>query len=398
MQVPPAVQAVPQPVDPAAIWNRARLYKVPRVWGNQDPFKGEVTPIWIEGEAYRGKPTRMFAFFGLPENASPANKVPGIVLVHGGAGTAYPEWVRLWVRRGYAAIAVDNCGQLPALGKDGRWIANPDGGPRGWVEDPATEIATPVCDQWMYHAVAGSVRAHSYLRSLASVDAERVGLTGISWGAVQACILAALDERFSYVVPVYGCGFNYEKDGLMSFERGGAGALAWSGMWDPVRFLPFAKIPFLWLSGTNDFAFELDRIMRSADLAPAESQFCIRLRMVHAHGAPGEAPPEILAFADRYARNGRDIVRISRTEVTGGEMRVSFRPNGRTLVRAELLWTGDGASVKSKDRIWERRAVGGFNPFAGELRVPLPAGAFQAVVNLIDSDGLICSSRMMNID
>ena len=381
------------PEDPATIWNREELYKVPKTWGNQDPFKGEVSPMWIEGEPYRGKPTRLFAFLGLPEGASPSNRVPGIVLVHGGAGTAYPEWVRLWTRRGYAAITVDNCGQLPALGADGKWIANPDGGPRGWGEVDMKRLGEPIREQWMYHAIAASVRAHSYLRSLACVDAANVGLTGISWGGFQTCILAALDDRFAYAVPVYGCAFNYEPGGIMAEDRKGPEAVAWSKIWDPVRFLPYAKIPMLWIDGTNDRAFELNRVMRSADLAKGESQFCTRLRMAHAHGAPGEAPAEILAFADHYARGGKDIVRVMSTELRGGELVVRFAANGRRLVRADLLWNVDGAAVRYSDRRWDVRPIANFEAASGVVRARLSTDTTEAFVNLIGDDGLIFSSR-----
>ena len=57
--------------------------------------------------------TKVFAFVGIPEGASAENKVPGIVLVHGGDGTAYYEWVDFWVKRGYAAIAMDTEGRMP---------------------------------------------------------------------------------------------------------------------------------------------------------------------------------------------------------------------------------------------------------------------------------------------
>ena len=33
------------PTDPATIWNREELYKVPKTWDNQGTFKGEVTPM-----------------------------------------------------------------------------------------------------------------------------------------------------------------------------------------------------------------------------------------------------------------------------------------------------------------------------------------------------------------
>ena len=387
--------AKPSAVDPATVWNREELYKIPRTWQNQAPFKGEVTPLWIEGETYRGKPTRLFTFLGIPEGASASRKVPGIVLVHGGAGTAYPEWVRLWTRRGYAAITVDNCGQLPAMGVDGKWIANPDGGPRGWREESAKQVGEPLREQWMYHAIAASVRAHSYLRSLDCVDASNIGVTGISWGGIQTCILAALDDRFAYAVPVYGCGFNSDPGGIMSPELHGPAGEAWGRLWDPSIFLPYAKIPFLWVDGTNDRSFPLDHVMRSAELAKGTSFFCTRLNMVHAHGPAGEGPPEILDFADCFARGGRSPVNIKGTSLHDGKIFCRFDALGRGLAGAELLWTCDAANMENGSRRWERLAIRDFDPMSGEVSAVLPAGAVQAFVNFVDTDGLIFSSPTM---
>ena len=69
-------------------WDLERLSKPPaaRVWPKV--FDSEVTPIMIEGEPYQGRPTWCFAYYGVPESATPVNKVPAIVLVHGGLGTA----------------------------------------------------------------------------------------------------------------------------------------------------------------------------------------------------------------------------------------------------------------------------------------------------------------------
>ena len=383
----PASFARPAPRDPATVWDRKELYRAPKTWGNQDPFRGEVSPMWIEGVPYRGKPTRAFAFFGIPPHASPTNKVPGIVLVHGGLGTAYPEWVRLWVRRGYAAIAVDNCGQLPALGLDGKWIANPDGGPRGWGRIDCVD--EPLADQWPYHAVAVNIRAHSYLRALPSVDASRIGTTGISWGGFLLGALVAADDRFAYAMPVYGCGFNYERGGITWSQKG---VEKWSALWDPVVYLPYAKCPFLWLDGTNDFAFTLDRVRRSAALAPAEHAFSTILRMPHGHGKAGEAPAELRAFADHYAFGRPDVVRFSDIAEKDGRVTASFRAEGRRIVRAELLHTCDGADVEPRKRLWKALPLADFDPASGRVSAVLPEGVFAYCVNLVDADGVVHST------
>jgi len=169
----------------------------------------------------------------------------------------------------------------------------------------------------------------------------------------------------------------------------------WGRLWDPANFLPFAKIPFLWVDGTNDRAFPLDHVMRSAALAEGPSFFCTRLRMVHAHGPAGEAPPEILDFADYFARDGRPPVHIEKSCLRDGKISCRFDARGRRLARAELLWTCSAEDVDNGSRQWESVAIRDFAPTSGEVSADLPAGTVQALINLVDSDGLIFSSPTM---
>ena len=373
--------------DPAKAWDLENLKKAPRSRDFPCEFKGEATPVFIEGEPWQGRETWCFAYYGVPEWATPEQPAPGIVLVHGGLGTAYPEWVKMWVRRGYAAICVDTCGALPIRTPDGKWLANPDGGPRGWGRVECAE--EPEREQWVYHAVAAVMRSHSFLRSLPNVDSRAIGLTGISWGGFLACILAAADDRLAYAVPVYGCAFNFERGGL---TWSNPLAQKWSALWDPSVFLPSAKCPMLWVDGTNDFAFSLDRVRRSAALAPVRHAFSTHLRMVHGHGEPGEGPREILAFANHYARGGADIVRFSECGADGGVFTAKFDANGRRIVRAELLYTLDDADVKWDQRLWRFAEADKLDTEAGNASATLPAGAFAWTLNLVTADGLVFST------
>ena len=81
--------------------------------------------IYFEGLDYQGKPTKVFAWLGMPEDKAanesdkvPA-KVPAMVLVHGGGGTAFKEWVEKWNARGYAAISIAVEGQTDKRSEDG---------------------------------------------------------------------------------------------------------------------------------------------------------------------------------------------------------------------------------------------------------------------------------------
>lgn len=85
----------------------------PAVWPCTHLSEEGISGLFFAGVPYRNQPTRVFAWLGLPEGASAQQRVPGVVLVHGGGGTAFARWVRWWCARGFAAIAMDTCGAMP---------------------------------------------------------------------------------------------------------------------------------------------------------------------------------------------------------------------------------------------------------------------------------------------
>ena len=281
-------------------WDLDRLGKAPQEFPAPEVTAPEVKSLFYEGPSYQGKPTRVFAYYAAPAGASAEKKVPAMVLIHGGGGTAFDGWVRLWTSRGYAAISMDLCGCLPVRneGKQGGWKRHAAGGPPGW--GGFDQIDQPPADQWTYHAVADAVLAHSLLRGRPEIDASRIGVTGISWGGYLTCIVSGVDSRFRFAVPVYGCGFLGENSAwLTNFETmGSEKAARWLAWWDPSVYLPHSRMPMLWVTGTNDFAYPMDSLQKSYRLPQAERTLAIRVRMPHGHGAAGEKPGEIHAFAD----------------------------------------------------------------------------------------------------
>src|SRR5881396_1135128 len=153
-------------------WNMRELSKPPKMVEAPTSETG-VRALYFESVPWKGKPTRVFAYYGVPAG----KKLPAMVLIHGGGGTAFAEWVRLWNKRGYAAIAMDTCGNLPETAPDGKpWAPSKNhhdfGAPQGW--GGFAQIDEPVTDQWSYHAVAAAVLAHSLIRSFPEVDPKRI--------------------------------------------------------------------------------------------------------------------------------------------------------------------------------------------------------------------------------
>jgi hypothetical protein len=185
--------------DPAGVkFDLDALSKPPAVFpADVAPAEG-VKAIFYEGAKFKGQPTRVFAYVGIPKEAAaePGKKVPAMVLIHGGGGTAFDRWVKVWNSRGYAAIAMDLCGCVP-IREGNQWKHHEHGGPRGW--DASFTSSTAVEDQWTYQAVA-SLRPSCW----DPVDADRIGVTGIS-GDIDS-IVAGVDSRFIRR-PSPGCGF-----------------------------------------------------------------------------------------------------------------------------------------------------------------------------------------------
>jgi dienelactone hydrolase len=231
------------------------LAKSPELFLTDDFAAEGARAVFFDGMPYRGKPTRVFAYYGIPKGP-PGTKFPAMVLIHGGGGTAFDRWVRVWTARGYAAIAMDLCGCVP-VGKYGDWKRHEQGGPPGW-DASFGQIDEPLEDHWQYHAVSAVLLGHSLLRSFPEVDAEKIGVTGISWGGYLTCVVAGIDQRFKFAAPVYGCGYLGENSAwLPAFEKmGQEKAGRWLELWDPSQYLPHAKMPLLWVNGTNDFAMD----------------------------------------------------------------------------------------------------------------------------------------------
>jgi len=170
-------------------WDLKALFEPPSFSWVDDV--SPVKSLTYAGEAYRGHTTRVFAYVATPgslaKDLSKDRKLPGVVLVHGGGGTAFQEWAELWAKRGYAAIAMD-------LG--GKHVGEAGGPDQGGNEKFHT-MDKPVTESWCYHAVANVIRAHSLLRRLPGVDADRTAITGISWGGYLTCIVASLDLRIN---------------------------------------------------------------------------------------------------------------------------------------------------------------------------------------------------------
>lgn len=390
-------------------WNEKKLFANPKVWPADEELKLAVTaaaasqgrlyltegdkivkfrqsrikPIWIEGDKCEGKPTRHFAWYGLPAGAGTGKaKVPAMVLVHGGGGTAFCKWVEMWNRRGYAAIAMDTCGKLPIAPKYGEWTVHEFSHNSRWGD--FANAGKPAADQWCYHAVTAVIRAHSFLRTLPQVDARRIGITGVSWGGYLTCIASAIDSRFRFAAPVYGCGFldcdspwKPELDKLPAKLK-----KRWLKYWDPCEYLPMSSVPTLWTTGSNDFAYNLKMLGLSKSACGAKAMLSVHVRYSHSH-ADGWKLHEPYAFADSFCMGGPKLSAPKIKEKSG-----VVTLSGKNISSATLCCTESSGNFP--ERYWKQLAMR--KNGEGNFEISLPQSITAWFVNVTDAYKNLLSS------
>jgi dienelactone hydrolase len=371
----PATSAIAAEVDALA-----RLTAPPAVHAAEGfTAEGAIRPLFFEALPWQGRPTRVFAWLGVPAAPAAGVRLPGIVLVHGGGGTAFKEWVKKWNDHGFAAISIAVEGQtderIPGAPPGAQWRRHAWAGPaRNGIYGDSDQ---PLADQWMYHAVADTILAHSLLRALPEVDATKVGLSGISWGGVITSTVIGLDARFAFAIPVYGCG--HLADAGNQYGRAlGTNAL-YREVWDPLVRLSRVRFPVLWLSWPGDQHFPLDCQAASYRAAPGPRMVALIPDMRHSHPA-GWNPPDSYAFAKSVVQTGRPWLRVAAQGAPAGAARVEFE-SAAPLDSAVLISSADPGFTGARKWVATPAALS-HHTDRWVATAPLPAGTRAWFVNV----------------
>ncbi|WP_437224027.1 alpha/beta hydrolase family protein [Planctomicrobium sp. SH661] len=288
---------------------------------------------------YRGQPTRVFAWLGVPEVPA-GQKVPGVVLIHGGGGTAYLEWVKRWNQHGFAAISIAVEGQVDGKIHEG---SPPSQQPRNEWSGPArggifVDGAEPLQDQWIYHAVADTILARLLLASQPGVDPEKIGVCGISWGGVVTSTVIGIDPKFAFAIPIYGCGHLFDAENQWG-EALGTNQL-YREVWDPMVRMSNARLPVLWLTWLKDGHFPLTCQSATYKAAPGQRMVAVLPDMGHSHTA-GWIPEESYAFAREVVKTGGLWGEEVSTVVEEGRRISTVFRSKQPLDSAELFLTSE---------------------------------------------------------
>jgi cephalosporin-C deacetylase-like acetyl esterase len=337
---------------------------------------GTVRAIFYDAHPWQGKPTRVFAWIGLP--AKREGKVPGIVLVHGGGGTAYKEWVQKWNAQGYAAISIAVEGQTDINENNvkGRstWARHAFSGPAR--DGIFADTKLPMKEQWMYHALANTMLANSLLRALPEVDASKIGVTGISWGGVITSTVIGLDDRFAFGIPIYGCGHLFDAEnhwGKALHDNEG-----YKQVWDGMNYADRVKMPVLWLSWPQDAHFPLDCQAEHYRKTPGPHMVSLVSKMGHSHPA-GWNPPDSYAFAKSVIETGKPWGSSPSATTKDGQAIAVFYST-KPITNAVLVSTTDKGFTGTRKWV-ETPAMAASGGGGTTASAPLPPGTTAWYIN-----------------
>ena len=291
------------------LWDLEQLGKAPEfTWHDKT---SPVRSLHYKAEPFEGKVTEVFAYYATPgtlaDDPSKDKNLPGIVLLHGGGGGAFAKWAELWASRGYAAIAMS----LVGSGADmkNRHV-------RPWHND-VFSVNRAAKEQWVYHAVADAILAHSLIRSFPEVDETRTAITGYSWGGYLTCIAASVDNRFKAAVPVYGCGFLHDNSVFKGkFPKDEAERAEAVKLWDPSSYMAMGRVPMLMANGGTDFAYPPDSHAKTYGLIVAEKNLHFVPFLEHGHKF--EQPPAAEIFIESKLNQGKVLAKIAKSHISDG--------------------------------------------------------------------------------
>ncbi|BBH23630.1 hypothetical protein Back11_49750 [Paenibacillus baekrokdamisoli] len=368
-------------------WDLAGLSQVPDMqWEEETEYSAySLTRLSYANESYQGRDTRVFAYYAQPKQME--GPIPAIVLLHGGAGKAFPEWAGQWAERGYAAIAMDLFGN----GSDGDRMS--DGGPNQTNEELFFNISTEtVTEMWPYHAVAAAIRAVSILDDRPEIDASQIGLMGISWGGYLAEIVAGLESRLSYAITVYAGGY-FEQGShwanemkRMSKEQLGL----WNDNFEISRYVHQSRIPMMWATGTNDTCFPLDNWHRTYRSVQGKATLRLIKDWQHGYHEPW-GTMEFIAYADSNTGRGTQLAITRSFGVSDGVAWAEYE-TGSPIQFAKLLYTQDDGDWQT--RRWQEVAAD-LNARANHASAALPDGTTIFCFILEDERELIVSTELV---
>lgn len=409
------LRAAEAPADPFAPYLTGRAPEILReVSDNSPPSEG----VTVRRVVFRSREnSEIFAVIATPKTAGPH---PGMLVLHGGGGSAEVDKAIAWAQRGYVAVAPD----LPGIANPqkltetkGRWNALKYGEGR-YVASPDATASV------LFDAVLSAMQSLYLLRAQPEVDTKRIGVVGISWGGYMTTMVCGLaGDQVCAGFAVFGCGFyEFSSQEPTLRKMPAAERERWLRDLDAGRRAPGIKAAFFTAGAANDFFFWPPAVQATLDAIPGTKNHLFAPNANHKVPLPGgtvfpKAPQEPFVptpfqpfptpsgskanwlamevpYFDYYLNGKGEPLPVVTVEKKNNPLSARFDiVSPRPIVKAEVYWSLPGDWMK---RNWQALPAAKLSDDRYEVSFPAEAaeGADWFVVASDDRPVTVSSDFM----
>jgi dipeptidyl aminopeptidase/acylaminoacyl peptidase len=172
---------------------------------NEEAKRDEDSGLVIERLSFASEkrseddPERVPVLIYRPEKVT--KKLPAVLVLHGTSGSKDSESIRAWMthlaKRGFIAVGIDARYHGERAGEKHGAEAYVEAITRAWKAKPDEKQEHP----FYYDTCWDIWRTADYLETRDDVDADRLGIIGISMGGIETWLAASVDPRFKVAVP-----------------------------------------------------------------------------------------------------------------------------------------------------------------------------------------------------
>ncbi|NKB66006.1 MAG: prolyl oligopeptidase family serine peptidase [Candidatus Latescibacteria bacterium] len=385
------------------------------LWSDFDPHAGpleeEILATYTkDGADYKeiyfsafvnGEKVRIYGIYAAPAQAG---NYPALLHMHGGGQTVAPHWLKTWSGRGYAILSINCHGVWP---ERPRYTLYPDALSQGnhrmaGSMRQATEPSLKACSWYIWAAV--NRRALTYLGAQTQVDAERLGIFGISMGGTSVWHVA-LDQRVKAACAIYGVGWNEHELYAEKFNQDkhrpkpSLAQRIWEAGMAPQAYSPHIHCPMLFLSAANDQHGNLDYVFDTMTRLPSQVPWRVAITPRFRHHIGRAEGKDLLLWMDTWLRgDGPDWPQTPTAALSlgaDGVPRLEMTVDDSGPIERIDVYYNVGNS-QNKTRHWRQVAPEGS---AQVWRAPLPTSDIEqnlvAFANIYYQNGLALTAPLV---
>jgi dienelactone hydrolase len=304
-------------------------------------------------------PTYVYAAIARPLKQG---RYPGILVLHGGGGSAEIERIRKWAAKGYIAVSLD----IPGVA-DPKKVLNSDGYWKTYAYGKNRFTITPdVSQSTIFDGTLAAVQAFYLLRSQQDVIKERIGITGISWGGYMTTMVTGLVNPYVCAsFSTFGCGFYdtgtvflNELDKMTRSDRD-----IWLKYLDAGRRAKYISTPFFIAAASNDNWFYPPAVMATLHAMKGRANHFFAPNSSHSSPVPGGSSlPNRVGFTqmeEPYFNLYLKEIGFALPEISEEEFRTKGRGDGRYRfkfrVKSKKQITAATIYYSTADSLWTSR-------------------------------------------